>query len=315
MDPELLYGLANSGTAAFSVDAQPDLWLSLLIPAYEHPTGVLRILNRLHAAGDKGVECLINDDSRSDAVEAAVRNHPLHQAGGVIYRRNRPALGAVSNWNDLLARARGEYLLLMHHDECPENDKFFPLLQSQLTKVNSPDMLLLNCLLPTSDGFRLRCHMPLWIRRVLLAWSPDHLLRHNTQGSPSVMVIRQSHCLLFSPALKWLVDVEWMTRTLRLPGIRVNFSRDLAVISLPHLGTSITASLQGEIPRLRLIEARMIRNHFGTSGVIRLMLPSNWIECAVSGAEQACWLLLRAVIRATDWFTRRKLPSWLQDGL
>jgi len=311
---ELSRGTIGFGTPACSADARPRVWLSLLIPAYEHPVGVRRILDCLYAAKAERIECLINDDSRSDAVEVAVLNHPLDRAGGVTYRRNRPALGAVANWNDLLARARGEHLLLMHHDECPERDDFFTQLQAALVQASNPDVLLLDCLLPTLGGRRLRHHMPLWMRRTLLAWSPDHLLLHNTLGPTSVVVIRRSRSLFFNPALKWLVDVDWMMRLLRLPGVSVNFARDLAVVSVPH-ATSITVNLRGEIPRLRFTEAQLIHEHLGASRVTRLMLPNNWIERTVSRVERVCWFLLRAVIRSTGWITGRKIPSWLRGNL
>lgn len=310
MVPELSYGLAGSGTPASSADAQPDLWLSLLIPAYEHPTGVLRILDRLHAAGVKGVECLINDDSRSDAVEAAVRNHPLHRAGGVVYRRNRPALGAVPNWNDLLARARGEYLLLMHHDECPERDDFFAVLQGQLAISDAPDVLLLACLLPTMGGRRLRHHVPIWLRRVLMRLGPEHLLRHNTLGPPSVVVVRRSICAGFDPALKWLVDVEWMVRLLRQTGVRWGFAKQLAVVSLPH-AASITARLGGEISRLGDEESRLIRERLGPSPVFCLLLPDTTAKRLLARVERGLWLVVRALTRFTGWLTGRPRPAWL----
>lgn len=286
-------------------------WLSLLIPAFEHPEGVIRILDRVHSSGVRDAECLISDDSVSDIVEEAVLRHPLCRAGGVRYRRNRPALGAVENWNSLLESAEGEYLLLMHHDECPEEYRFFSGLKAFLAQADFPDVVFLDCLLPALGARRLRRHMPLWLRRALLAWSPDHLLLHNTVGSPSTVVVRRSHRLLFNTQLKWLVDVDWMVRILRIPGVRSAFSPDLAVISLPH-ETSITASLGGQIVRLRSTEAQLIRRSLGSSPVFRLLLPRSWAEQAASRIEQAAWLVLRAMIRSTDWVSGRAMPRWLR---
>ncbi len=309
---KLSCGSVVSGTLTSSADALPCLWLSVLIPAYEHPAGVLRILDRLHAARVKGVECRINDDSQSDAVQTAVWHHPLYRAGDVIYRRNRPALGAVPNWNDLLAQARGLYLLLMHHDECPERDDFFIDLQAALVQVDSPDVLLLDCLLPTLGGLRLRHHMPLWIRRGLLAWNPDHLLRHNTLGPPSVVVARRSVYVSFDPALKWLVDVDWMVRLLRNTGVSWSFSKRLAVVSSPHASTSITASLINEIPRLREEEALRIRRRLGPSLIFCLLLPDTLLMHILTYVESGIWLVARALIRSTGWLTGRPRSAWLR---
>lgn len=289
-------------------------WLSVLIPAYEYPLGVLRILDQLQAGNCEGVECLIGDDSHTDAVEQAVRSHTLFSNGGVDYRRNRPSLGAVANWNNLLSRAQGDYMLLMHHDECPERDDFFERLLQALQRHEYPDVLLLECMLPTLAGRRLRHHVPPLLRRALMAWSPDHLLRHNTLGSPSVVVVRRSHCLAFNFSLKWLVDVEWMFRLLHTPGTRVVFAVGLAVVSLPNSATSITASLAGQITALREMEANQIRAQLGSTSVFTLLLPVTRIQRVLASVENLVWLTLRALTRATGWIWGRPMPLWLKGG-
>ncbi len=286
--------------------------LSVLIPAYEYPLGVLRILDRLKAGNCEGVECLIGDDSRTDAVEQVVRAHTLFASGGVHYRRNRPSLGAVANWNDLIVRAQGDYVLLMHHDECPERDDFFQSLLQALKRHEHPDVLLLECMLPTLAGRRLRHHVPPLLRRTLLAWSPNHLLRHNTLGSPSVAVVRRSHCQAFNPSFKWLVDVEWMVRLLRASGTRIAFAVGLAVVSLPNAATSITASLGGQIPALREMEARQICAQWGRTPVFALLLPATLRERLLARLEAVVWLALRVLTRSTGWIWGRPLPQWLR---
>lgn len=288
-------------------------WLSVLIPAYEHPLGVLRILDGLHLSNMGGVECLISDDSRSNAVEDAVVAHPLYKIGGISYFRNSPPLGAVENWNSLIGRARGEYLLLMHHDECPERVDFFSVLKQQLAMPDAPDVLLLECLLPTMGGYRLRYHVPNWLRRYFMHWGPEHLLRHNTLGSPSVVVVRRRICLPFDEALKWLVDVEWMVRLLRQPEVRCLYANQLAVVSIPNKATSITKKLGSEIPRLRNDEARLIYRKLGPLFVFTLLLPSTFPEKLFAGIESSLWFSLRAMTRGTSWMFSRPFPAWLRN--
>lgn len=289
---------------------QQKAWLSLLIPAFEHPIGVLRILDRLAASKSFGVECLIGDDSRSDDVENLLKKHPLFISGLVKYRRNDPALGAVPNWNDLLTRASGEYILLMHHDECPERDDFFLLLKQRLAIADTRDVLFLSCLLPAMNGKRLRHHVPVWLRRVAMRLGPEFLLLHNTLGSPSVVVARRSICVNFDPRLKWLVDVEWIIRLLRQPGVRWEFDHKLAVISLPH-GASITAKLGNEIPKFRKSEAQLIRKHFGPSTVFNLLLPDTNGKRLLSLVERVLWKFLRALTLTFGSLTGRPKPRWL----
>lgn len=292
---------------------QNQYWLSVLIPAYEHPLGVLRILDILQQSNIGGVECLVSDDSQSIAVEAAIVGHSLYKNGSVSYFRNIPALGAVINWNSLIVRSRGEYLLLMHHDECPERIDFFSVLKQQLTISVTPDVLLLQCLLPTMGGYRLRYHVPHWLRRQFMRFGPEHLLRHNTLGSPSVVVVRRRICLPFDETLKWLVDVEWMVRLLRQPKVRCLYANQLAVVSIPNKATSITRKLGSEIPRLRDDEARMICRKLGPMFVFTLLLPSTIPEKLFAGVEFGFWFSLRVMTRGTSWLFSRPFPVWLRN--
>ncbi|HEY5994803.1 MAG TPA: glycosyltransferase [Gallionellaceae bacterium] len=309
MDADILVPIGNVGRSPGRVDTP---WLSLLIPAYEHAPGVLRILDRLLASGCKGVECLIGDDSRTDIVEQAVRSHRLFADGMVSYWRNRQPLGAVANWNDLLSRAQGNYILFMHHDECPEQDNFFGNLLQLIQRQGYPDVLLLECMHPTLAGRRLRHHVPLLLRQVMMSWSPKHLLRHNTLGSPSVVVVRRSHCQAFNSALKWLVDVEWMVRLLSPSATRIEFARDLAVVSLPNKAISITSSLKGKISGLRKREALQIKDQLGSSVVFSLLLPATHVQRLASSTENLMWLALRALTRSTGWIWGRPTPLWLK---
>lgn len=161
----------------------------------------------------------------------------------------------------------------MHPDECPASDGFFFVLKDQLIISDAPDVPLWACLLPTMGGQRLRHHVPIWLRHVLMRLGPKHLLRHNTLGPPSVVFVRRSICASFYSALKWLVDVEWLVRLLHQTGVRWGFAKHLAVVSLPHAAVSTTAGLGGDIPRLRDEESRLIREQVGQSSVFCLLLP------------------------------------------
>ena len=289
-----------------------NVWLSLLIPAFEYPLGVTRILDRMHASAASGIECLISDDSRSDDVELAVLAHPLHREGKVAYTRNRPALGAVHNWNELLSRASGEYVVLMHHDECPEHDDFFLRLRAVLAEPIATDVLILDCLLPCFDRQRLRRHMPICVKRQLVWWSASHLLRHNTVGPPSVVVARRELCGNFDTRLRWLVDVDWMRQIFLNAGARIKFSDELGVVSLHNGVESITAAIRQELPRLRRVEAAIVQAATSRIPVMRLLLPLGAGERLVAIGEQACWTLFRALVQLVGLATSRRAPEWLR---
>jgi len=287
-------------------------WLSLLLPTYHYPVGVQRILDILLASRMKGVQCIVGDDSTDDRVELAILAHPAFQAGLVEYHRNPPGGGAVRNWNSLLARATGDHVLTMHHDECPLDVGFFDALRRLVTTTQPPDHVVLDCLLLNRAG-KLRSHMPRWLRAWLLRAFPTHLLRHNSVGSPSVWVVRRALAQPFREDLKWLVDVEWYTRMLRArPDAKVEMS-ELAVVSLPPPGDTITARIAAEIPTLARTEAVLIEASFGRLPPLRLMLPRSLPERAFAIIESAAWTALRLLVRACGELSRRPPPAWLPE--
>ena len=77
-----------------------------------------------------------SDDSGSDDVQKIVKSHPLYSEDNIIYCKNNPALGAVKNWNKLIKIAKGDYLMLLHHDECPVELNFFDELSKILKLKN-----------------------------------------------------------------------------------------------------------------------------------------------------------------------------------
>jgi glycosyltransferase involved in cell wall biosynthesis len=270
-------------------------WLSLLVPAYAYPEGLGRILDSLVGLEVAGVECLVHDDSRDDSTERLVREHRAFREGAVQYRRNRPALGAVRNWNSLLAAAQGEYVVLMHHDEFPDSPGFFAQVRGELQRLSSPDIMILGCLVPSVAG-RWRRHMPPLVQRLLLNMAPGHLLRHNTIGPTAALVIRRERVQAFDERLQWLVDVEWAHRLITAPASRWVLA-NARVLSSPKPGGSITASLAGRTAQLAREESMIVQERLGRIPAVRLQAPDAAWERGLDVLERSVWLGARAAIR------------------
>ena len=278
---------------AEAMPARP--WLSVLVPAYAYPEGLGRILDSLVGPEVAGVECLVHDDSPDDATERLVREHRAFREGAVRYRRNSPALGAVRNWNSLLAAARGEFVVLMHHDEFPDSPGFFAQVRGELQRLSSPDIMILECLVPSVAG-RWRRHMPPLLQGLLLRMAPGHLLRHNTIGPTAALVILRERVQAFDERLQWLVDVEWAHRLVTAPGSRWVLA-DARVLSSPKPGGSITASLAGRTARLAREESMIVQERLGRIPAVRLQAPDAAWERGLDVLERSVWLGTRAAIR------------------
>jgi hypothetical protein len=268
--------------------------LSVLVPAYRYPAGVLRILDGLFdgCEGTDAVEVLVHDDSPDDAVAEAISAHPA--ARSVQYRHSRPARGAVPNWNALLDAARGHHVWLLHHDEFPVGPRFLPRLLDRLSAADAPDVLVLDCLLADLRRLRARRHLPGWLRVAVARHAPDYLLRRNVIGPTSAFVARRELYPRFDPALRWVVDVEAFRRLL-LPRPSVALADGLAIASVLDRPGSITASLGGELARIDRAEREALGASAGRWAAPAAGRP---LRLAVFACETAAWAALRAAQHA-----------------
>ncbi|SRR6266567_3312912 len=233
--------------------------LSILIPAYNYPEGVARILCVLRAQTYEGAEIVISDDSTSDDVETAVA--PIIQPGARIrYTRNSPGLGAGANWNALLDKAEGRYCLLMHHDEFPASPQFVERILGELTDAECPDVLVLKSVLVRGAAGRNVLHVPEWLRAGVARHAPHYLFFRNVIGAPSVVVARRDIYPRFDERLTWLIDVDAYVRLL-VEKRRIRFT-SVSVASVSDRQGSITASIGSKLSDVRNHELAYLRSKY-----------------------------------------------------
>ncbi len=252
--------------------------LSVLVPAYNYAAGVERILARRGQSAGR-VEYIVHDDSTDDAVATAVAAR-----GGtdVIYRRNAAPGNAIANWNGLLERAQGKFVLLVHHDEFPSRTGMFEALADHLGDAGAAeaDVYLLGLRRlrrnwPVSDKL-----VPDVMRAWLLRHVPHYLARRNFVGPSATFVIRRALCPRFDESLRWLVDVDFYLRALQRAG-RVQALGQFGIVSEIDRRQSITQSLGPELAALRQREQAVIAARGGP----QLQLPAI--------LEHALWLAAR----------------------
>ncbi len=265
--------------------------LSIVIPAFEYADGVRRILKNLSEDRPSSVEILIFDDSFSDEISNVVR-----EWGGafreIIYRRNCPSLGASGNWNALLESARGEYCLLMHHDEIPLGAAFVQRALDELRENPGTDVLMMDCVLVHGDGKVARRHLPHLIRSWVVRHSPRYLFRRNVIGPTSALIVRRRLYPKFDDKLRWLIDVDVYYR-LRQSTARWRLCKHLQIGSLLGRGDSITAKMGAGIREIqRQEQVYLVQKHPGAG---------MWLRADVNRlarvSEAVLWALMRVSTR------------------
>lgn len=265
--------------------------LSIIIPTFEYAIGVRRILRVLSEECPLSIEILISDDSLTDEVLYVVKEYE-YTAQKISYHRNRPSLGASENWNALLESAKGEYCLLMHHDEFPLSSLFIRSALDELRRNPNVDVLMMDCVLVRDDGKAARRHVPNLIRSWIVRHAPAYLFRRNVIGPTSALIVRRRLYPKFDNKLRWLIDVEAYFR-LRHSTNRWRTCKHLQIGSMLGRHDSITASMGTKIMEIQRQELEYLVNKHPDASLWLSATKNRWIHTP----EAAAWAFMRVSTR------------------
>lgn len=94
--------------------------VSIVIPTYERVQLLREALDSALAQTFTDVEILIGDNSDSDDTERMLAEH--YHDPRIHYQHNRPGLGAIGNWLDLVRRSTAPLIGTLHDDDVWEPD-------------------------------------------------------------------------------------------------------------------------------------------------------------------------------------------------
>lgn len=284
--------------------------LSILIPSYNFPAGVLRIVLPLLAEGRSDIEILVHDDSSDDSVEGCMQElsetHPC-----LSYVRNSPSLGAVNNWNSLLHAAHGTYLILIHHDDFPLTENFATELLTELENNAWPDAILLSCLAYDAACRKIRLCICNPIRSFMVRHWPSYLFTQNVVGPPSVLVVRRELFEGYDPKLKWLVDVEAYYRFLKQQPLSLVLSR-IMMVSSTGLSTSITTSIMSNVREITNTELAYIDHKLEKINCRPLLRRATSLGKFRLALERISWVMIKTIGLVRNIMVAKPLPAVLR---
>lgn len=272
--------------------------LSILLPTYNYKDGVLRILNRIEALLCHEVEIIIGDNSSNQSIKEAVNPFLDAFSSQIFYQWNNPTKSPIENWNWLVNTAKGEYLMMIHHDEFPENEKTILEILNKLHDDPSIDAILLNChLVYKKKRFTVK-HFNTKLRDFLIRNNPNYLYRRNLIGPTAIVVARKSLYPLFDESLIWLVDVDIYARLFQ-KGIKW-ISCSGIIYSEQERSDSLTGGLGSSIAAKRTSELQYLRDRESTKDL--------WFGSYESEPIQnKCFRMLEALI----WYSYRAFTRGL----
>ncbi|MGO4408021.1 glycosyltransferase family 2 protein [Bosea sp. RAF48] len=191
--------------------------VSICIPAYKQVEFLRATLASIAEQHFQGYEIIVSDDSPNDEVERLIGEFDF--GGRLRYVRNSEALGSPRNWNAALAHAQGEYLKILHHDDHFSHPdalgRFVALLDE------NPQALFAfsgTTVEHVGDGSKRHHHITDAQARSL-ALFPEQLFMGNVIGAPSATIVRRSLGIAYDTRMKWLVDLDYYIRALRVCAI------------------------------------------------------------------------------------------------
>lgn len=281
--------------------------LTVVLPAYRYREGIERILCTLPLS-DPRIEVIVGDDTPDGSLAAWLQGAGRQVAVHLKYHRNTPPLGAVPNWNDLIRRATGKYVWLLHHDECPVDEAAVSRLLALLGQAPDLDAVILDCVLVLGESGVNRRHMPNWMRALVVTKFPNYLLRRNIVGPASSIVVRRELYEMYDESLRWLVDVELYRRVFEKVR-RIHLAHDVTVLSFSYRLESITASLCHDLRQIALQERAAIYNNTNPSDGEQHATLRGDMGSVPGAVESVLWNLLRSLLRLPSLFGISAFPK------
>ena len=172
---------------------------------------MIRLLDSISVQTFKDFEVIVTDDSADDSVATLIKQ--FSSSFIIHYYKNARPLGTPANWNAAIRLARGEWIKLMHDDDWFADQT--SLDEFVIASKNSGSTFVFsgykNISIETnsSEPYILTS----W-HAYLLKSNPYNLLKQNFIGHPSTTLIKNDLDDWYDEQLKWVVDIEFYTRTL-----------------------------------------------------------------------------------------------------
>jgi len=195
---------------------------SIIIPTYENVELLQRSLKSVIIQDVDDWEVIVSDDSDTNMIKNYVDSLNDERIKYVKhYKRNT----AADNWNFGIQVAKGNYIILMHHDEAFVE----PVHLQHIAHAFEAGAQVVISNIEVEKGEKLSTGKPLWLKKLALR-KPSILLLCNTIGPTACMSFKRERLQTIDSRLVWLVDVEWYYRILK--DATITFLENLPIRSI-----------------------------------------------------------------------------------
>ena len=116
--------------------------ISILIPTWNRPQGVINLIERINSAKNSDLEIVIVDDNSEEKNWLELKNVASRHKNVRLFR-NTHNVGMTNNWNKTIEYAKGTWLGLIHDDDIYKEDALLRL-RSYIDKMKAPCLIIQN---------------------------------------------------------------------------------------------------------------------------------------------------------------------------
>ena len=249
--------------------AKSSPFISVCIPAYQRTHYLIRLLQSLSEQTFTDFEVIVSDDSRDDSVEQLIKKYEGRFS--LFYYKNQMPFGTPANWNQAIAKAKGEWIKLMHDDDWLATPD---ALQRFADAAKQGKKFIVSCYNNIDDdGHKLRKPKLTPQRRRRLIKNPMLLLSENYIGQPSVVMVHRSVSAIYDERMKWRVDIDYY---MQLLNAERNFIYLHAIlINVGISSTQVTHSCLN-VPGVELPEGWLLIEKYGIKSLKNILVYDAW---------------------------------------
>ena len=179
--------------------------ISVVIPTYNNLEGLKRAVKSVLMQNFEDFEIIITDDSDDTEIKTFVESLSNQK---IKYFQNNEHLGAPENWNSGIAKASGEYIKIIHHDDWLADENALGKFVKLLDENPDADFGYAKSVDIDSETGKIKTrNAQKYVKR--LQKDCFELFFFNRVGAPSVTVFRNGKNLFYDKNLKWLVDTDF----------------------------------------------------------------------------------------------------------
>ena len=184
--------------------------ISICIPTFNNFNGLKRAVESSLNQTYTNFELIITDDSLESSDHTRAINDLISLDSRISYLKNKIPLGAPLNWNKAMEFAKGDIVILLHHDDWFVDkyslERLIKNFKGGILCANSIDFdLIKNSVVQINDNKNR--HFP------KLKLTPSYIFRRNFIGAPSAVMFKVDE-IVFDEKLKWYVDSDFYYRKL-----------------------------------------------------------------------------------------------------